>query len=186
MKIVAIPNYEPCNTPDEFFNPITITLGELYEGGFIDFSDPSWKWDSYDQEQFERMNSKIMNRFYYREIGVIPPGRWKLEFLRIINETMPKLKPLYKYIADDGNILSNSDTFGKNRTIYSEFPQTMLGDNQDYASTGEDNEFETIVQGDFLAKAEAIATRYNDVDVILLDRLETCFSSLISLNMNGF
>lgn len=183
---MIIPNYEPCNTPDEFFNPITITFGELYEGGFIDFSDPSWMWDAYDQDQFERMNTKIMNRYYYREIGIIPPGRWKLEFLRIINETMPKLKPLYKYIADGGNILSDSDTFGKNRTIYSDFPQTMLGDNQDYASTGEDNEFETIVQGDFLSKAEQIAMRYNDIDVILLDRLETCFSSLISLNMNGF
>ena len=36
------------------------------------------------------------------------------------------------------------DKYGKKRDMFSDFPQTQLGNNQDYASSGSDNEYEDI------------------------------------------
>lgn len=185
----TFPPYEPPAREVQYHSPVTITLGELVEGGFVDLTAAEWQWDFFDEAQRDRVNEKILNRFWYREIGCLPPSRWKREFLRVINETMPKLKPLYQYIADGGNLLADSDEYGKGRTIYSEFPQTSIGgqiDNQDYASNGTDKEYETIRTGNYLDQALRVQNEYNDIDVMLLDALKVTFSSLISLNMNGW
>jgi hypothetical protein len=165
---------------------MTITLGELMECGVVDFSAPEWDFDKYDQEQHERLVAKITDRFYFREIGILPVGRWKREFLRNLNEIMPKYKPLYKALADGANILTDEDEWSKSRDIYSEFPATMLGDNQDYASNGRDRQSERQRIGSFAEAAERIASRYNDVDVLILNEIDSMFSSLLTVSMNGY
>ena len=121
-----------------------------------------------------------------RDIGVIPPGLWKREFLRKMNEIMPKYKPLYKALDDGANILQTGDQYGKSRDIFSEFPATMLGDNQDYASNGRDREYENVAQGDWVDKAMQIAERYTDIDVMILKEIEPLFSCLLTVSMNGY
>lgn len=182
----SIAPFEPCEPLPDWHAVGTIQLGELIECGIVDFSDPSWHWDYYSEEQYERVCEKITNRYFMREIGVIPPGLWKREFLRKMNEVMPKYKPLYKALEDGTSILQTGDQYGKSRDIFSEFPATMLGDNQDYASNGRDREYENITQGDWVDKATQIAERYNDIDVMILNDIEPLFSCLLTVNMNGY
>lgn len=178
------PDFSSCDRSD-WHSVVTISLGELVEGGFVDWDDPSWAWDSYSPEQAARFQEKFVARYYWREIGIIPPGRWKQQFIRKLNELMPKYKVLYKLIDDGLNILQDSDTWHKGRRIGSDFPQTLLAGDQDYASDGTDEEYETVVNGDVMDKLSQFES-YNDVDVMLLDDLEVLFTCLFTVNVNGY
>lgn len=171
--------------PDDYYNPISITLDELIAEKVIDFTAEDMQYNYYSITQRDTLNSKIVARFGMREIGITPPGLWKQQFVRIMNEIMPKYKLWYKLIDDDLNFLQNSNSYTKGRNIYSDFPQSQLGGNADYATTGHDYEHETVHDGDVLAKLDALK-RYNDVDVEILNELETLFCSFATVNVNGY
>lgn len=173
-------------SPD-YHSVYTIQLCELIncEGG-IDFKDGSWEFDYYNEEQRDRFWKKFERRFYWREIGVLPPSRWKWELLRKLDEIMPKYKPAYAAIENGQNILQKYGSYGKSRHVFSEFPQTQLsGLNQDYASNGTDKEHEEIYLGDWMEQMENLKT-YDDVDVMILKELETMFSAFSSVSINGY
>lgn len=174
----------PDNVAD-FHSAITITLGELYDGGFYKPTDSSWKWTYYNLEQYKRVCAKFLNRYFMRDIAITPPGNWKREYLRLLNEIMPKYIPVYKALDAGADILSAEDEFAKSRDIYSEFPQTMLSGNQDYASTGTDRESERIKRGDWIETIERLNS-YNDIDVMILNECEKLFSCLYSVSINGY
>ena len=91
----------------------------------------------------------------------------------------------YKNI-DDGVQIGTESEYYKSRNIFSNFPQTSLaGNNQDYASTGNDVEYERIKQLDPLELAERLQS-YNDVDLAIINELEPLFSCLFTVNVNGF
>lgn len=165
---------------DERFDSYTITLGEWYEQGFYDPDDASWHWDAYSDEQYTRLCKKFLDRFYFRDVSVLPAYRWKLAYLRKLNEIMPKYKELYKRVENGINPLQIEDAYEKSRDIFSDFPQTLLDENADYASTGNDREFERVTEGDVVNRLIDYAERYNDVDVLILNELDSClFSSII-------
>lgn len=184
------PHYAPNDTRDEYHQVMTITLGELLVPGGIDWNAAEWSWreSAYNDTQYARCCRKIENRYYDREIGVLPANRWKRHFLRLIDEIMPTLNPLYE--AVDGNssvMLSDMDTWHKMRTVFSDFPATQLAENQDYASNATDNQYETITNGSFMDKIARIRQGdYVDIDVLLLDHLEECFSPLWTVNLNNY
>lgn len=172
---------------DEYYSVMSVQLGELIDNDLFDWeNDETLVWDYYSEAQYTSVCTKFCERFYYRDIGILPYGQWRKEYVRLMNEIMPKYKILYAAIDEGQDILADSDTYGKERIIDSDFPATMLGDNQDFASYGKDREFETIVRGDFIGKTESIVKRYNDIDVLILNELETLFSSLFTVNINGF
>lgn len=169
----------------EFHSVVTIELCELIEVGLFDWErDEALKWDAYDDAQYERLCKKIVARFYHREVSLIPVGFWRKEYVRKMNEIMPKYKLMYKALDDGWSFLRTGDTYGKSRTIGSEFPQTLLSANSDYASNGTDYEFETITDGDNLDKLLDLWKRYKDIDVMILDELESLFSCMWTVNMN--
>lgn len=184
------PHYAPNDTHDEYHQVMSITLGELLVPGGIDWDSNEWSWreSAYNDTQYTRCCRKIENRYYDREIGVLPASRWKRHFLRLTDEIMPVLKPLYA--AVDGNpsvMLSDMDTWHKMRTVFSDFPATQLSENQDYASNATDNQYETITNGNFMDKITHIKQGdYVDIDVLLLDHLEECFSPLWTVNLNNY
>lgn len=184
------PHYTPNDTLDEYHQNMTITLGELLAPGGIDWASNEWSWleSAYDKTQYTRCCRKIENRYYDREIGVLPPGRWKRHFLRLIDEIMPTLKPLYAAVNGNSDVmLSDMDTWHKMRTVFSDFPATQLAENQDYASNATDNQYETVVNGNFMDKIAHIKQGdYVDIDVLLLDHLEKCFSPLWTVNLNNY
>lgn len=183
--------YQPCESRDDFHGVMTYTFGELLDvPGGVDWANATWSWRdvAYDDTQYVRCCKKIENRFYDRELGVLPASRWKRHFLRLIAEIMPTLKPLYAAVdGNSGVMLSDMDTWHKMRTVFSDFPATQLAENQDYASNATDNQYETIANGDFMNKVNRIRNGdYVDIDVLLLEHLETCFSPLWAVNINNY
>lgn len=183
--------YQPCEQSDEFHAAMTYTLGELLDTpGGINWNADTWSWRdiAYNDAQYARCCKKIENRFYDREIGVLPASRWKRHFMRLIQEIMPALRPLYALVDKNPDIiLSDSDIWHKMRTVYSDFPATQLAENQDYASNATDNQYETVANGNFMDKIDRIRHgEYVDIDVLLLEHLESCFSPLWTVNLNNY
>lgn len=185
----TVDDFEYVYFPD-YHAVYSIQLCELINDWPIDFNDETWDFDSYqrfegDREQRDRLWKKFARRFYGREIGIIPPGIWKWELLRKLDEIMPKYKPLYKALDEGQNILQHYGEYGKSRNIFSEFPQTQLGNNEDYATNGNDREYESIYTGDWIEQVAKIKN-YNDIDVMILVELETMFSAMFTVNINGY
>lgn len=163
---------------------VTITLGELVEDGWIDFSKAAWRFPQYSDEQHKRLCKKIVNHFYTRELGVLPPLNWKREFLRKLDEIMPKYITLYKYLDENGaNGLNATDEQYKSRNIVSDFPQTQLGGNEDYATMGTDHQYERIRSESIFDYVSKISS-YDDVDLLIINELESMFSCLYTVNLN--
>lgn len=182
--------FVPGETVPDYHAVTTITLGELLVPGGIDWTSPQWSWrdDAYDDTQYSRCCAKIENRYYDRELGVMPPGRWRRHLLRLIAEIMPVLKPLYELAnGNPGIFMTDADTWHKTRTVFSDFPATQLVTGQDYASNATDMEYETVTNGNYMDKVKAIRQGdYVDIDVILLEHLNTCFSPLWTVNINNY
>lgn len=177
-------DYE-CNKPD-FFSVTSVQLGELYDDGWFDLTDDSWYFPRYSDEQHKRLCTKILEHFYYRDIALVPPGLWKREFLRKMNEVMPKYIPMYRYLNEYPELFGANSEYYKSRNIYSDFPQTQLnGANGDYASSGNDMEFERLRQMDILELAERLKS-YDDVDLLIIDEIEPLFSCLLTVNVNAY
>lgn len=162
---------------DQWHAAVTIQYGELLEGGFIDWDRPEWRWDAYDDEQYRRVCKKINDHYYYREIGCLPPDRWRHELIRKMNEIMPKYKLLYKMLTDSASPFQVLDEYRKTRNINSDFPVTQLRpDVQDYASGAQDVEEEHVVEGDFLDKYQKLQAAYTDVDLMIVNELDSMFT----------
>lgn len=171
--------FEQCQTRDDWHALVTIQLGELIEDGVVDFTDGTWTVAWYTDEQGKRLWEKFTNRYYLREIAVLPVGQWKREVLRKLNEIMPKYKLMYEAL-EDSPIFADQNDYGKSRDVFSEFPATQIESNEDYASNARDREYEHIHLGSTIAKADELQNRYNDVDVLILNELETMFVSIVS------
>ena len=162
----------PCIDRDSRYDYMTITLGEWYEMGFYDPSDDSWRFDAYDDAQYERLCEKFLDRYYYREVSIPLPAQWKRAYLRKLNEIMPKYKLLYARVEQGVNPLQEYRDREKSRDIFSDFPETMLSGNSDYASTGNDRESDMLREGNTTELLTQFARDWQDVDVLVLNELE--------------
>ena len=184
-------DFEPCERKSDWHAVISIQLGELIEDEFFDWESDEWFWNEdysgvayVSQNRYTCIMRKFVNRFFYREISVVPPGAWRLKYFQSFHEIMPKYKPVYKALDEGQDIFQEADEYGKSRDIYSDFPETMLGDNQDYASSGNDRQFENIKQGSWIDNMQRLKD-YDDADLALLKELEArLFSPLYTVNLN--
>lgn len=173
--------------PHDYHGAISLTWAELEACGFIDWDSPEWHWDAYDDAQRTRLEGKISARFEFREIGILPAASWRRQFIRKLNEIMPKYKQLYRKLDSGFDAFIEGDDYGKHRDVFSDFPATLLnGSTEDYASNATDREYENVRTGDALDRYVDFAKRYDDVDVMILDELEIMFSDLITVSFNGF
>lgn len=164
-----------------YFGSTSIPLGELRElGGFDWENDSELYWDSYDDEQYKRLCSKILERYMYREIGIVPVARWRQTYVRKMNEIMPKYKLMYSYAEKGINPMQTSSEYEKSRDIFSDFPATHLSGNSDYTSTGTDREFEKIYEGDVVEKMADFSKNYRDIDVMILDEIDVLFTCVLT------
>lgn len=173
----------------EFHNVQTITLAELIKSGFFSWEQPLFDWSAaaYNEEQYKRVCSMFISRFYWREISVTPPLQWgQMLSNKLQNELMPKYRYMYALLDENPDWFAIKDEYGKERTIESGFPETMLSGSEVYASNGLDREYEHITQGDYLEKYLKFVDEFKSIDVMLLDELECMFSSLFSTNLNAW
>lgn len=165
-------------------DPDSVEIGELVEVGWFDLSDKeTWHWPKFNDEQDNRLRDKIVNRFWNRGLGILPPGLWKRQFIEKMNEIMPKYILMYQAEDYDGSLPGNSSEWYKSRNIFSDFPQTQLSGNSDYASTGNDTEYERIRRADVLEIIERLKD-YRDIDLLILEDLNEMFSCLASVSLN--
>ena len=163
----------------------TVSIQELMNQGF-DFGltsddypifEERWRGERRDGEwqyireggEFIGLNRKILDHFYYREIGQESPDMFRMILNRTMREIMPYYNELYltqKAISDPfetlrmettSNSKSDSESTGsekggtestqsadsKSRAVVSQFPQTMLNNSGDYATSGTDTLGET-------------------------------------------
>ena len=184
-KVERIEFDDKCTVP-EYHAVTSIQICELANDGFFDLTRPDWDFNpKFTPEQHAQLCRKITQHYWYREIALVPPGIWKTEFLRFMNEIMPKYIPWYKLIADGMNVGVTSEYY-KSRNVFSDFPQTRLaGETQDYASTGNDTEYERLNTADPLDIAERIRS-YDDVDASIIKEIEPLFSCLLTVSINGW
>ena len=97
---------------------------------------------------------------------------------------MPKYKPLYERVAEGISPLAGSNEYYKNRTIQSQYPETLLSENADYITDGRDEEFQRIKEADLVDQTAKFAELYKGVDELLLDELESLFVSMYTANIN--
>lgn len=170
----------------DYHSPISLTLNELESSGYLDLEEV--EWDYYDDEQRSRIVSMIRGRYGDASISALPVTRWVRMFTNRLNELMYTYKPLYERIdEDDFDWFRDVDEYTKGRSIYSDFPQTLLnGENQDYATNGNDNEAERIITGSNMNKYLDFTNKVRSIDVIIVDGVDSFFSSLITVNVNGF
>lgn len=162
----------------------TIQFGELIESGF-DWGKNEY-YHEFKGERREILNNKIEDRFYWREICVVPPGKFKHFLVRKLNEIMPKYKMLYDLVdSGDMRVLRKETSNSKSRNVYSEYPQSQLQGSADYATNANDNASGSTNDGAPIDMAVDFQQRYNDIDVMVLDELDVCFLSLMTLNING-
>lgn len=165
----------------------TVQLGQLIEVGLFSWEKDELNWSSaaYDNEQYERVCNYFIERYRYREISIEPFLEWALMLKRkLVYELMPKYKPLYERAGEGIDPFQTSDEYFKRRVIGSEYPETLLSANSDYASTGEDLEHEKLTEGNILDTIYTFAEQYKGVDEMLVDELESMFISLYTMNAN--
>lgn len=93
----------------------TVELGCLVENGF-DLGMNSYP--IFDDDYREQLNNKIIEHFWFREIGQETPQLFKMLLNRTMNEIMPYYNELYKSTLLDYNPLTNVDvTTTANRDI---------------------------------------------------------------------
>ena len=166
----------------------TITLGELHRSGVFDWNSDilNWREAAIDDEQYNRFCAYFIERFEFREISIIPFYEWarRLRF-RLIYELMPKYKPLYENISGI-NPFAERDEYGKERSITSAYPETMLSGNSDYASDGRDIEYEKITLGNVAEREKQYIADFRSVDAAICDELENMFACMYTVAVNGF
>ena len=173
----------------EFHSVQTIELGELIESGVFTWERVPWVNAAYSPEQYRRLCEAFELRFWAREIGITPVGLWfKRLTYKLVYDLMPKYRPLYAQVeAGDYDPLQSGGEYSKERRIDSDFPETLLSNNQDYASKGYDLERETIGRGNFADDYANYAEKVVAVDVMILDDIEKeLFTSLYTTNVNGW
>lgn len=184
---IDIDKFDNYTGHDEFYAVYTIQLGELIENNIFSWDKPetNWKEAAYNEEQYKRLCSYFIERFYYREIGIEPYLEWARTLKRkLVFELMPKYKPLYERVDEGINPLSDSNEYYKNRTIESSYPETLLSENADYITDGRDEEFQRIKEGNFVDENINYAEKYKNVDEFILDDLECMFISMYTTNIN--
>ena len=180
------------DVPNAYFS---ITLGELLYKD--EYTEPVFSWTgimdwsefAFSPEQYERVCAMFEAKYYWEEIS--EPANYQ-KWLRLLAYTIkyelcPKYNKLYALeTKNELPLLATGSEFGKSREIESEFPETLLSGNSDYASFGKDREYEDIKHGDTLEKLEAIAEKYRSIDQMFIDELQPFFSMLYSTNLNVF
>lgn len=181
-----LPTFEFPNIEPEWHDTTTVSLGELIEGGWLDWSSDQFDWSkqAYNAEQYARVCDAFEKRFYYREISILPPKRWAMKLMYAIRiEIAPVCNQLYDAV-ENAQLFASKDDYGKERIIESDYPETLLSENSDYLSSGRDREYEYVSMGDTLDKLITAVDSLQSVDAIFLDRCERFFSSLITTTIN--
>lgn len=163
-----------CGLPYHRGEVFTVELGSLVENGFDLGLDA---YPIFDEDYRRALNAKIVEHYWFREIGLETPQLFKRFLNRRMNEIMPFYNQLYESALLEFDPLSNhrmetkgessgvseqtrdcereenaegstANTTGSDaRTLVSATPQMQLSGNEDYATNITDSRSETKADG---------------------------------------
>lgn len=157
----------------------TITLGEVLSNGLVDFSLDIWDFQYYNTDQRDRIYNKITDRYYYAEIACVPVGKWRHFLLDALNKRAPKANLLYEFMDNTDNLQAGDKEHKLNRLVFSDFPQTALAANQDFATNSHDFE-EQIDKALGSNELMDIWEKWRNPDDYLVDGIKSCFIPLLN------
>lgn len=178
---------------DEDFNPVnpfaTETLGELLQTGW-DWGYDKWGTTDYPTYTMSedtiswlrpRINKKIDNRFYFRDLGTTPVARWNKLFLSHLTSELDQLGPLYEIIRLGIDLADGGIKREKEIDVLSDFPQArLLMEQEDYASSSVENYKEANQRLPQLDQLLKYTKQYTELDEMILQALSIkCFSQFI-------
>ena len=187
FPIIDVNEFQEATGVPDFHAVQTIQLGDLILDEIFTWERVDWKDSAYSEEQYKRICKAFEQRFWQREISITPVGAWLMRLEYKLNyEICPKYNPLYAQL-EEYNPLQNGGEYKKERKIDSQFPETLLSNNQDYASSGYDYEHElSKMDGSLTDNAMNYALNFRSVDAMILDELEKLMcSNLYTSNVNG-
>lgn len=154
----------------------TIVFGELVEKEY------DWGQDvymgSWSDDRRIKLNEYIINHFYYREISLVPLAKWRRKMISKLNLILPKYDFILNRIDDDINIFQDSLSKSKERNLHSDFPQSELKGDSDYATNSDDVEKLEEVEGNTLDTILKLYEEYESVQKKIIDELEVMFISV--------
>lgn len=183
------PEYEP--DPHAVYS---LTLREIVTDGFDVFGDPDWEtagWpidesdpDGWLNQTRTRVERKLVRHFWNAEIEPRVPAVWRYNLTTTAQLVVPKYRVMYESWSGM-NPLAATDTYQKNRRVFSEFPAAQINKEvSDYASSADDYESERVELGDVQEKMAAMRS-YNDIDAQLVLEFERNFSQLLTMTIGG-
>lgn len=177
-------SFNPCAANEDYHAFFSIQLCELVNDGVLKLED--LEFNAGTDKRKKEIIEAIKGRFWWREISITPVKRWKWQIEAKLNyELMPKYIPLFELVEQGIDPLQVENEYGKDRRIFSEYPETLLSGNSDYISNGSDSEYEHIRQGAITSEVIKYGEKYQHVMSLLLDELELFFSGLYATNING-
>ena len=169
----------------DFHAVVTIQFGELLESNW-DWGKNEWYASNpeFPVEIRERLNALIEERYYFREICAVPPLKFKKFLIRKLNAIMPKYWELYTLrAAGELNLLRGSTVRHKSRKVFSEYPQSQISGESDYATNAGDDQGITTVDGPVLDRIIKFSAEWVDIDTQIVDALEPCFLALLTTSL---
>jgi len=125
----------------------------------------------FDEAYRDSLTGRIIDHYWNREIGLETISMFQMNMRKKMNEIMPYYNKLYlstqleidplKTVdlstishgtgeqtgTQTANGTNNSTNTAKSRAVNSDTPQTMLSDNEDYATAGVDSNSQSTVEG---------------------------------------
>lgn len=191
IKLLNTDNYHnQVNATDKSYTDwhsrVSITFGSLIDDGF-DWGRNDWTSYMIKPEYLDlirhRINSKIEDRYMFRELGVLPPGRFKIHLRSNLNKAMDKQGVIYNRILDGLDIFSSSEDEVE-RTVLSEYPQAQIrSKDNDYASSAVENAKSNEKIRNQLDALEQYNRSFIEPDEAILKDIEVCFSRYISFGI---
>lgn len=162
----------------------SITLGALLQTGY------TWGYQSFTPYSMKpetlkwlrpRIVNKINDRFYFRDLGTAPVGKWQHLFKTRLVEILDRLGPLYDQVHAGLDILDKGRDFSKSIDVNSDFPQArLLMEQEDYATDSHELAVETTGINSQIDSMIKYQRDYEELDQQVLNHLEQCFSSFIN------
>lgn len=162
----------------------TIVFASLLESGW-DWGRNNWKaWNVSDEAMAllrPRLNQKIEDRYYFYELGRIPPAAFAKSLKSKLTAAVEKHGFLYQQAFDGINFNLEEKEVLKRREVNSDYPQALLmPEQEDYLKDAQEEAYEKIFSRAALNGIMDFMERVQEPDELVLKEISTCFSAIFS------
>lgn len=165
----------------------TIIFGSLVEDGF-DWGYNDWKAYNISEPAVAilrpRLKEKIEDRFFFRELGILPPANFRRNLKSRLEEAVAEQGWLYQAIFDGLDFTMQEKESLVEIEVNSEFPQVALRtEEQDYASDSQQNAHDKVYTKPLIEGLNRFYASIGEPDAKVLKHIDQyCFSQLLSFN----